>query len=253
MAGFLKAISGSNTSWPKLRSLLAMAGVIGPLLLLTAEIMVLPTVHDYSPIRDSISSLAWTALGWVENGSFVTTGLLMEIFAAVLFLGIRGAKAFNLGVVFVACSGFGLILVGGFRTDIPYLPPTIDGLVHGIGANATFTLLPLAILLIAPSLRKDPYWRPLFHFSLATAAFALIWIALYRVVLPDQLSWFGLYERILAGIEIMWVEVMGFWLLRQFLRSVNDAPAPISVPAALPVPAMTEPPSAADRQSTLPH
>jgi hypothetical membrane protein len=206
---------------PDIREFLAMAGIFGPLLLLAAEIMVFPTVPHYSPIRDSISSLGWAALGWVENGSLSITGLLVEIFGAVLFLGIRGGNIFRIGIICLVCSGFGLILAGAFRTDLPDLPATLDGTIHGIGANVAFTLLPLAGLLIAPSLRKDPYWRPLFPFTIITAAFALVWIAIYRIWLPEQLGWFGLYERILAGVEIVWVEVMAFWLLRQFLKSVK--------------------------------
>jgi hypothetical protein len=203
---------------------LAMAGIAGPLLLLGAEIVVLPSVANYSPVQDSISILAWTGLGWIESGTFLITGLLLEVFAAILLLGIRGSGGFNLGILLLTCSGFGLILVGAFRTDIPYFPHTIGGTIHGIAANTTFALLPLAILLIAPSLKKDPYWRSTFIFSIATAVFALCWIAIYRLWLPQELGWFGLYERILAGVEIIWVEVMAFWLLRLFLKSAQVAP-----------------------------
>jgi hypothetical protein len=95
-------------------------------------------------------------------------------------------------------------------------------------------LLPVAIFLIAPSLKKDPYWRSLFTYSIATAAFALIWIALYRVWLPREMGLFGLYERILAGAEIIWVEVMAFWLLRLFLISDQNAPSQAPVPREFP-------------------
>lgn len=205
--------------WFKLHEFLAVAGIAGPLLLLGAEIVVLPSVGNYSPVRDSISSLAWGWLGWIESSTFLITGLLLETFAAVLLLGIRWSRGFKLGIFLLTCSGFGLILIGAFRADAPYFAPTISGQIHGIAANITFTLLPLAILLIAPSLKKDPYWRSMFVFSIAIAVFALIWIGIYRVWLPQQLSWFGLYERILAGFEIIWVEVMAFWLLRLFLIS----------------------------------
>jgi hypothetical protein len=36
--------------------------------------------------------------------------------------------------------------------------------------------------------------------------------------LPDQLSWFGLHERILVANMVIWVEVMAAWLLRLSLR-----------------------------------
>jgi hypothetical protein len=214
--------------WLKLHGFLSMAGIMGPLLLLGAEIVVLPSVANYSPVRDSISILAWTGLGWIESFTFLTTGLLLEVFAAVLLLGIRGRRGFNLGILLLTCSGFGLLLVGAFRTDIPNFTNTIEGTIHGIAANTTFILLPIAILLIAPSLKRDAYWRSLFPYSIATAVFALIWIIIYRVWMPGELGWFGLYERILAGAEIIWVEVMAWWLLRLFLIAFQNASLPVS-------------------------
>lgn len=213
--------------WLKLHGFLAMAGILGPLLLLGAEIVVFPSVGNYNPIRDSISILAWTGLGWIETSTFLTTGFLLEVFAAVLLLGIRGGRGFNPGILLLTCSGFGLLLVGAFPTDIPYFSHTLAGTIHGIAANTTFILLPVSILLIAPSLKRDTYWRALFPYSMVTAVAALIWIIFYRVCLPPELSWFGLYERILAGIEIIWVEVMAFWLLRLFLAGYQNAPLPV--------------------------
>ena len=210
--------------WFKLHGCLAMAGITGPLLLLGAEILVSPSFTNYSPVQDSISLLAWAGLGWIQSVTFLATGLLLEAFAAVLLLGIRGAKGFNLGIILLALSGFSLLLVGAFRTDIPYYPHTISGTIHGIAADTTFTLLPLAILLISPSLKKDPYWRSLFIFSITAAVFSIIWIAIYRLWQPQQLGWFGLYERILAGVEILWIEVMAFRLFRLFLKSFQIAP-----------------------------
>jgi hypothetical protein len=214
--------------WLKLHGVLAMAGILGPLLMLGAEIVVFPSVGNYSPVRDSISLLAWTGLGWIETSTFLTAGLLLEVFAAVLLLGIKGRRGFNLGILLLTFSGFGLLLVGAFRTDIPYFSHTAAGTIHGIAANTTFILLPISILLIAPSLKRDTYWSALFPYSMATAVLAFIWIIIYRVWLPQELSWFGLYERILAGIEIIWVEVMAFWLLRLSLLSFQNAPLPVA-------------------------
>jgi hypothetical protein len=89
---YQKTAANPVFGWLKLHGLLAMAGITGPLLLLGAEIVVLPSVANYSPVKDSISSLAWTGLGWIESFTFLTTGLLLEVFAAVLLLGIRGTR-----------------------------------------------------------------------------------------------------------------------------------------------------------------
>jgi hypothetical membrane protein len=216
--------------WLKLYGLLVLAGIAAPLLLLVSELVILPSAVGYSLVRDSISSLAWAGMGWVQNVSFLTTGLLVEGFAAILLLGVPRARGLDLGIALLACSGFGLILLGAFRTDTPNILPTFDGTIHGIAANTTFVLLPLAGLFIAPSLRKNPHWKPLFAYSIATAVFALIWIAIYRLFLPSELTWFGLYERILAIDEVLWVELMAIWLLRQFRRQTFPEGVRGSVP-----------------------
>jgi hypothetical protein len=103
--------------WFKLHGFLAIASIAAPLLLLGAEFSVLPSFANYSPVQDSINSLAWAGLGWLRSATFLITGLLLEAFAAILLLGIRGEKGFNLGIVLLICSGFGLLVAGAFRTD----------------------------------------------------------------------------------------------------------------------------------------
>ena len=202
-----------NSIFNRLFEGLVMLGVSGPFMLLYAGIVPLLWSGNYNFVQDSISSLTWTGMGWVQNFGFIITGFCMEVFAAVLTLSMPRARGFSLGVVFLALSGFFLILVGAFPADIPYLPRTSIGMVHKAAADTLFVLLPLGILLLAPSLKKDPQRRLLFKYSIASAVIALFWIGIYPLCLPKELGWFGLYERILALIEISWVEVMAISLL----------------------------------------
>lgn len=206
-----------------LNGLLALAGVAGPIVLLIADLIAALSAagNNYSLVRHSISILAWMPMGWLQTVGFLAIGLLVEMFAAGLFLSIRRARGFAFGIVLLVCFGFGLLLIGAFHTDIPGNPNTVDGTIHGVAASTAFWLLPIASLLITPSLKEDPYWKPLFPYSMAIALFALIWILIYRVWLPADLSWFGLYERILVITEVLWVEVMAIWQLRLSLRGVG--------------------------------
>jgi hypothetical protein len=214
-----------------LYEILAIIGIAGPFFLLYAGFVSLFADVNYNPISDSISSLALTGMGWFQDIGFLVTGFFMEVFAAILFLSMKGARGFGLGNILLALSGFLLLFVGLFPTDNPNFPHTFEGTIHGIAANTLFIVLPLAILLIAPTLRKSPYWRSLFGYSIATAGFAIVWIAMYRIFLPG-LSWFGLFERILAMVELAWVEVMAIGLLPLARRpapkesTATDVPAP---------------------------
>ena len=97
--------------------ILAMAGMVGPLVLVALDIAAAVSEPKYSLIRDSISALGLTSLGWIQTIGFVVFGLLVEIFTAGLFLNIRRRHLFDLGIGLLTFFGFGLALIGLFRTD----------------------------------------------------------------------------------------------------------------------------------------
>jgi hypothetical protein len=79
-----------------------------------ANIIAAFSAPGYNPIRDSISSLAFTPMGWLHTIAFLAMGLLMEIFVAGLLFGIRGVRGLGLGVGLLVCFGFGLLLIAAF-------------------------------------------------------------------------------------------------------------------------------------------
>ncbi len=197
--------------------ILALAGVVGPLVLVFTDLTAAFYEPEYDLTRDSISSLALTSMGWVQTIGFLAIGLLVEIFVTGLLFNIRSRRGFRPSAALLVCFGFGLLLIGAFRTDPAGTPHTIEGSIHSITATTVFWLFPVACLLIAPSLRNDPYWKSLFPYTVAACILSLL-LMIMRVWLPHQLSWFGLYERILVAVIVIWVEAMGVWLLRLSLR-----------------------------------
>jgi hypothetical membrane protein len=202
------------------RSLLALAGIAGPLILIVTDFTVAFSDPGYSFIRHSISSLAWANLGWVQTLGFLAIGLLTEFFVAGLYFSIKGRRGFGFGAFLLACFGFGMLMIGAFHTDPANGPNTVDGTIHGLAAKFIFLIFAIAVLLMALTLRKDPYWKPLFIYSIAAALFA-IGFMLNSIWMPPDFKWFGLFERILVADEIFWVEVMAIWLLRFSMRSIE--------------------------------
>jgi hypothetical protein len=194
-------------------SLLALAGIVGPIVLGVADLAAGLSVPWYNPIRDSISSLALTPMGWLQTIGFLVIGLLVEVFAAGLLFSIRGGRVFKFGIAILAWFGFDLLLVGAFRTDMVGTPRTIEGTIHGAAATTVFWLFPIACLLIASSLRNSAYWKDLFVYTIVTSVLASVFM-LVRLWLPLELSWFGLYERVLVYNVVIWLEVMAIRLLR---------------------------------------
>jgi hypothetical protein len=202
--------------------ILALAGVVGPFVLVLADLVAAISEPKYNFIRDSISSLALTSMGWIQTIGFLAIGLLVEIFAAGLFQNIRGRRGFGLSIGLFACFGFGLSLIGAFRTDPVGGLHTTEGTIHGAAAVAVFWLFPIAISLLLPSLRNDPHWQEIFPYTVVTTVLASV-LAVGRLFLPAQISWFGLYERVLVANVVVWVEVVAVRLLLLSLRRQREA------------------------------
>ena len=194
------------------RSWLALAGMAGPLVLIIAEIVAASSAEHYDIIADSISSLALTPMGYVQTIGFLAIGLLVEVFTAGLLYSIRASRGFHLSITCLVFIGFGMLLIGAFRTDPVGAADTIDGIIHSIAASIVFWFFPAASLLMAPSLRRDPFWQNMFKYTVVTGILALA-LVIMVVVLEDTSSWFGLAERLLVVNMIIWVEVIAFRLL----------------------------------------
>jgi hypothetical protein len=197
---------------------LALAGVVGPIVVIVADLTAAISQPGYNPIHDSISILAWSPMGWLQTIGFLTVGLLVEVFVAGLLLTIRGGRLFGFGIGLLICFGFGLLLIGAFPTDPIGNQNTIGGTIHDATAKVIFIIFPIASLLIAFSLRKDSRWGGLFIHTVATSGLALA-LVLGWLWLTEDLGWFGLYERILVANTIIWVEIMAIRLLRLSLSA----------------------------------
>lgn len=198
-------------------SLLALAGMAGPLVLTATDFTAALTSPDYNLVRDSISSLALTSLGWLQTIGFLAIGLLVEIFTAGLLFNIKGARGFRFSIGLLVFFGFALLLIGAFRTDPVGATRTIEGTIHSLTASSAFWIFPVAILVILPSLRNDPAWKSIFRYTVIAAVLAIAFVITLGI-LPDEASWFGLLERILVANMIIWVEVAAIKLLLLSVR-----------------------------------
>ena len=194
-----------------------LAGIAGALILVVGDLTASLSTPNYSIISDSISSLALTRLGWLQTVGFLMMGLLVEVFVAGLFFNIRRARGFHLGIGLLVCLGFGLLLIGAFRMDPVGAQHTVEGMIHSATAYALSLVFPIAILLLAPSLKSDPNWKGTFVYTLVAGVLALA-LTMGLLWLPDRMGWFGLYQRIVVANVITWVGLIAVHLLRLSLR-----------------------------------
>ena len=196
-----------------IHSTLALAGVIGPIVLFIGDLTAASINPAYSLVKHSISSLALTPLGWLQTIGFLAMGLFVEIFVAGLLFNVRGVRGFRPSIGALVFFGFGLLLVGAFRTDPVEGLHTIEGTIHGATAMFVFWIFPAAVLLIAPSLRNDANWKDFFIYTMVTGILGLA-LVIGLLFLRNRIGWFGLYERILVANMIIWIEVTAIGLLR---------------------------------------
>jgi hypothetical protein len=198
-----------------IHSVPALVGIVGPIVVAVGDLAASSSVPGYSPVRDSVSSLALTSIGWLQSICFLAMGLLLEIFIAGLFFNIRRARGFHAGIVLLALCGFVLMLIATFHMDHSGAPP-IDGTIHTIASYGLGLLFPIAILSFAPSLKSTPNWKNVFVYTLVAGVLALALIM--GALLAEQRGWFGLYERIIILNALVWVEVVAIHFLRVLLK-----------------------------------
>ncbi len=198
------------------KSVPALVGIVGPIVVIVGDLAASLTTPGYSLVRDSVSSLALTGIGWLQSICFLAMGLLLVIFAAGLFFNIRRARGFYAGIVLFALCGFVLMSIATFHMDAPGGSRTTAGIIHTIASYGLGLLFPIAILSLAPSFKSTPNWRVIFIYTLIAGAlaFALILGALFA----EQPGWFGLYERIIILNALVWVEAVAIHFLRLLLR-----------------------------------
>jgi len=209
-----------------IHSLLAIAGVVGPLMLTVGDLVAAFSDPKYSLVKNSISSLALTNIGWLQTIGFLALGLLVEIFTTGFMFNVKRYKWFHLGIALFVFFGFSMLLIGAFHTDPVGIERTTEGRIHGYIATTTFTLFPFAILCFLPSLKRDTKWKNLFSFSRIVVYLGIALLILTRIF-QETSGWFGLVERLLVANMIIWIEVSA---VRLFVLSLKRPPA--AVPAA---------------------
>lgn len=125
-------------------------------------------------------SLARGPYGWVQVATFVITGLLILVLAAVRDdLPRRRASAIAVGLL--ALLGVALILAA-FRVHVPMLsggsPATWHGWVHGVAFLLIIATGVLAPLVMALAVRGNAGWRLIGVISVAASALFVVFLLL---------------------------------------------------------------------------
>lgn len=157
--------------------------LIGPILF--AVVLATLTIVKYDfllslgwhPINDPTfdwpSGLALGPYGWIMTATFITSGLIMILFAYRLYLDLKPGAASKLGATLMAFAGLFLAALA-FTTDptIRDYPATWHGPLHDLSfVLLGLTLFP-AMIVLGFAFRADARWKNLSAYTWGTLALA---------------------------------------------------------------------------------
>ena len=183
--------------------LLALAGIIAPVLFTALVVLQGWLIPAYSHVRLPISALAAWPTGWIQDVNFLAVGGLAIAFAYALHRTIqptrRGAWAFPLlvagGLGIAVASLFPWVMIDGVPTETPG---------HVAAAVTAFAASGLGWLALSRRMSGDDRWRDLSTYTMVTGiAMLLLFVALGFFAIEDGAPlhpWAGLLQRVLCAV-----------------------------------------------------
>lgn len=199
---------------------LAVAGILGPILFTMAFVaQELWRGGEYSPMAERVSALEAGPGGWVQQANFVVFGLLTIAFAVGLHWGVRPTRAGVVGPALLGWTGVGLVLAAVFRLREDAAGVTYDPTgLHEVNGAILFLSMGVGFMVVSRRMARDPSWRGLAPYALATGIAWLGMLVVFGVlVMPDDAllhPWAGLAQRVALAVWFSCSILLALRLLR---------------------------------------
>jgi len=210
---------------------LAAAGIGGPVIFWLILLLAQSLYPGYDPAAASISRLIFGRYGWLQTVNFCLMTVFTVAFGTAVYIGIAKSKAGKLASALFIIMGLAQLLTAIFRVNQdPFAPKTLVYNIHNWVFLVTATAFPFGALLLVPSLSSGKHWRPFAGFTIAAGitalAMGLYWVGAHPLA-PQLINpWFGIYERILLSIPLVWMIVISsrlLWMIRHLrLTGLKD-------------------------------
>lgn len=200
------------------QTMLAVAGLVAPVMFWIISITAGLIRPGYNPIRQFGSELGIGPHAWLQNTNFILFGVLELAFAYGLHRGINHGQGSRIGPALLALGAMAMLLVGIFPMSIG--PHTLHGSIHARAAQVLYYALPLAFLVMAPRLSDDRPWRGYSPYSvmLGIIAFMLATLLVWGFGPTWLVTRMGLVQRLLFAVAFGWLEILALRLLVLSLR-----------------------------------
>lgn len=205
----------------------AVAGIVGPIVFTTAFVVQgLFRRDEYRAVAETVSALEAGPNGWVQQVNFVVFGLCLIAFAVGLHLAVRRSRAGAVGPAIMLVTGVSAVVAGvAFPLAEDPAGRTVDPTgLHFPNGILFFLSIGVGLIALSRRLARDPKWRGLATYTLATGIVAtILFFGLPVLVVPDDAllhEWAGLYQRLVLAV---WFPCLIILSLR--LRRIARKPA----------------------------
>lgn len=211
---------GGLPNRPTLRRWLGAAGVLAPVLFTTSAIAHSLTRADHALLNHPVSALAAGPTGWIQNLTFMVTGLLV----VALGVGVhRHLPRTRLGSSLLVVFGLALVASGIFPATDSAGAFTEDRISHVIAGFFAFGSAPLAALAMGWRRRSE---RTCFPSYLRTsgAVLVVLFLAVAALVRPPEAplhDWLGAFQWLFLAVWFPCLIAISRQLLAES-RSVPD-------------------------------
>lgn len=177
---------------------------------------------DLDPVSSQMSLYLIGAHGAWLQAAYVALGIAMIGLAVGLYRTLAADARSVAPLLCFALGGVSLSTTAYAWMDLPGVDASLEGLVHGVSAQAAFLFATTGVVLQAMRLRLDPRWRAHARWLLpwAVACFAAVWVlALWRDA-PR-----GLAQKTVIALIVGWLSAVTGLLWRR-VRRFDPNPAP---------------------------
>jgi hypothetical protein len=187
---------------PLAQTLLLVSG-FGGLLFLAAFLVLGSVAHPYDPMRQTISDLEFTSLGFAQRINFSMFGLLLIVFAFALRKELYPGRGARLIPLFQFLSGIAVIGDGLF----------IHNPLHLVFDLITFNSALLVPFLFAWRCWPHADWKPWAFYSIATSLLMMLLLTAFGLA-NHHSGPAGLMEKLATVPRTLWSVLLTLKLLR---------------------------------------
>ena len=208
---------------PRPTSLLAWAGVAGPVAFVITVVIATLVEAGYDWQEEDISALFAKDAShpWVAASGVLALGLGTIALAG----GLRGALArgepADIGLVLLVGLGVVICVAATFHNDCSTETTACAAKVrtgdvswqhhvHDAASGLIFLLFLASPLVLAHAFRADPRWRTMYGWSRVTGILGLVLLATYLVTPTGA----GVLQRLAIGLPVLWLATVSWRLAR---------------------------------------